>query len=97
MWQSIIKAWGNKRVDPGGDTRRKRDELNASIRYSSYYTMTILLYNNNNKIIFHGILCTILYKEFKNLNLLFWNLLCTLFKRTNIFHWKKLQISLKKL
>ena len=24
MWQSIIKAWGNKRVDPGGGTRRKR-------------------------------------------------------------------------
>ena len=34
MWQSIIKARGNKGVDPGGDTRRMRGELNASIWYT---------------------------------------------------------------
>ena len=33
MWQSKINAWGNKRVDPWGDTRIKGGELNASIRY----------------------------------------------------------------
>ena len=33
MWQIIIKAWGKKRVDPGGETRRTEGELSASIRY----------------------------------------------------------------
>ena len=33
MWQSIIKAWGNKRVDPWGNTRKKGGELKAGIRY----------------------------------------------------------------
>ena len=40
MWQSIIKAWGNKLIDPGGDTRRKRGELNVSIRYILFFGMT---------------------------------------------------------
>ena len=38
MGQIIIKAWGKKRVDPGGETRRTEGELSASIRYLSNYT-----------------------------------------------------------
>ena len=41
MWQSVIKAWGNKRVDPGGYPEKEG-------RIERDYTVHIVFNNNQN-------------------------------------------------